>query len=429
MNNKTFKRYFQFVLIVLAAGAIFPIIYLKTNYQETLLQVFNMTLPQLNSIYSVLGIVWVIGYLPSGLLSDRFSAKWLLSISLIGTAVGGFWFAQIPSHSSVVVIFGIWGIFSVFTFWSAHMKIVKLLAKKDEVGRFFGILDGGRGVVEALLASLALYIFTKVMGGSANLADKRSAIVSIIYMYSIVVFVVGILVTVFVEDDKKAGYKEGASIAPKQKVKLSDFSEVIKNKYVFIMGGIIFMAYAVYWTVYYLGGFLQSNVGVSAVSVATIMLIVLWMRPVGGVIGGFLADKIGKGKTLSGALLGAVACLLLIAILPTSLSKNVFYGLVVLLAIFLYAIRGTYWSLLGDSKIDDKIMGSAIGLISLVGYLPDIILPIFNSALFKTFGDNGGYNAYFIASAVMGVVGIVLVTVFTTLNKKEKAKLENNLSS
>jgi MFS family permease len=429
MNNKTFKRYFQFVLIVLAAGAIFPIIYLKTNYQETLLQVFNMTLPQLNSIYSVLGIVWVIGYLPSGLLSDRFSAKWLLSISLIGTAAGGFWFAQIPSHSSVVVIFGIWGIFSVFTFWSAHMKIVKLLAKKDEVGRFFGILDGGRGVVEALLASLALYIFTKVMGGSANLADKRSAIVSIIYMYSIVVFVVGILVTVFVEDDKKAGYKEGASIAPKQKVKLSDFSEVIKNKYVFIMGGIIFMAYAVYWTVYYLGGFLQSNVGVSAVSVATIMLIVLWMRPVGGVIGGFLADKIGKGKTLSGALLGAVACLLLIAILPTSLSKNVFYGLVVLLAIFLYAIRGTYWSLLGDSKIDDKIMGSAIGLISLVGYLPDIILPIFNSALFKTFGDNGGYNAYFIASAVMGVVGIVLVTVFTTLNKKEKAKLENNLSS
>lgn len=429
MNNKDFKRYFQFLLIVLAAGAIFPIIYLKTNYQETLLQVFNMTLPQLNSIYSVLGLVWVAGYFPSGLLSDKFSAKWLLSISLIGTAAGGFWFAQIPSHNNVVIIYGIWGIFSVFTFWSAHMKIVKLLAKKEEEGRFFGILDGGRGVVEALLASLALYIFTKVMGGSTDLVDKRSAIVSIIYMYSIVVLVVGILVTIFVEDDKKSGSQSNAKADPKQKVKLSDFAGVFKNKYVFIMGGIIFMAYAVYWTVYYLGGFLQTNVGVDAVSVATIMLIVLWMRPVGGVIGGFLADKIGKGKTLSGALLGAVVCLLLIAILPTSLSKSVFYTLTVLLGIFLYGIRGTYWSLLGDAKIDNKIMGAAIGLISFVGYLPDIILPIFNSALFKNFGDKGGYNAYFIASAVMGVIGIVLVTVFTTLNKKEKVNNENSLSS
>jgi MFS family permease len=429
MNNKNFKRYFQFVLIVLAAGAIFPIIYLKTNYQETLLQVFNMTLPQLNSIYSVLGLVWVAGYFPSGLLSDRFSAKWLLSISLIGTAVGGFWFAQIPSYNNVVIIYGIWGIFSVFTFWSAHMKIVKLLAKKEEEGRFFGILDGGRGVVEALLASLALYIFTKVMGGSTDLADKRSAIVSIIYMYSIVVFVVGILVTIFVEDDKKVGYQNNTKAAPKQKVKLSDFAGVFKNKYVFIMGGIIFMSYAVYWTVYYLGGFLQSNVGVDAVSVATIMVVVLWMRPIGGIVGGFLADKLGKGKTLSGALLGAVVCLLLIAILPTSINKNMFYALTVLLGIFLYGIRGTYWSLLGETKIDDKIMGAAIGLISLVGYLPDIILPIFNSALFKNFGDKGGYNAYFIASAVMGALGIVLVTVFTTLNRKEKVKVENNLSS
>lgn len=419
MNNN-FKRYFQFMLIVLAAGAIFPIIYLKTNYQETILQVFNMTLPQLNTIYSVLGIVWVIGYFPSGLLSDKFSAKWLLSISLIGTSAGGFWFAQIPSYTNVAIIYGIWGVFSVFTFWSAHMKLVKLLAKKEEEGRFFGILDGGRGVVEALLASFALYIFTTVLGGGTELADKKSAITSIIYMYSIVIFVVGVLVTIFVEDDKKAGHQSNAEAAPKQKVKLSDFAGVFKNKFVYIMGGIIFMSYAVYWTVYYLGGFLQTNVGVDAISVGAIMVVVLWMRPIGGVIGGFLADKFGKGKTLTGVLLGAIVCLLLIAILPVSLGTGTFYPLIIVTGIFLYAIRGTYWSLLGDTRIDDSIVGAAIGFISFVGYLPDILLPIFNSFLFATFGGNVGYNAYFIVSAVMGVISIVLVTVFTTLNKKEQ---------
>lgn len=429
MKNDNFKRYFQFMLIVLAAGAIYPIIYLKTNYQETLLQVFNMTLPQLNSIYSVLGIVWVIGYFPSGLIADKFSAKWLIAISLFGTAAGGFWFAQIPSSSNVAIIYGIWGIFSVFTFWSAHMKLVKLLSTKEEEGRFFGILDGGRGVVEALLASFALYIFTKVLGGSTNLADKRSAMVSIIYMYTIVIFVIAVLVTIFVEDDKKSAYQSKTSGGTKQKVTLADFVKVFKNKYVYIMGGIIFMSYAVYWTVYYLGGFLQTNAGVDAVSVAAIMVVVLWMRPVGGVIGGFLADKFGKEKTLAGALIGAVVCLILIASLSGAvIGKTGFYILIVITGIFLYAIRGTYWSLLGDAKIDISIVGAAIGFISFVGYLPDIILPKFNTFLFNTFGGNGGYNAYFIASAIMGVIGITLVAVFATLNKKEKVTNENNLS-
>lgn len=429
MNNSKFQRYFQFFLIVLAAGAIYPIIYLKTNYQETLLEVFSMTLPQLNSIYSVLGIVWVIGYFPSGLLSDKFSAKWLLSISLIGTAIGGFWFAQIPSYNNVVIVYFIWGVFSVFTFWSAHMKLVKLLAKEGEQGRFFGILDGGRGVVEAVLASVAVMIFANVLGDGTAIADKRSAIVSIIYMYSFIILAVGILSAIFVQNDKKMAVEGKAVASSEQKIRLADFAQVFRNKFVYIMGGIIFMSYAVYWTVYYLGGFLQSNVGVDAVSVGAIMVIVLWMRPIGGVLGGFLADKFGKGRVLSLSLLGAVACLLLLAILPATLGKTFFTALIIACGLFLYAIRGTYWSLLGDTKIDNNIMGSAIGFISFVGYLPDIILPIFNSFLFTTFGDNGGYNAYFIASAVMGTIGVILVTVFTRLNKKEKASSENKLSA
>lgn len=420
MNKASFQRYFQFLLIVLAAGAIFPIIYLRTNYQETILQVFNITMPQLNNIYSVLGLVWVFGYFPSGVLSDRFSAKKLLVISLFFTALGGFWFAQVPSYTSVVMIYGIWGVFSVFTFWSAHMKIVKLLAKANEEGKFFGILDGGRGVVEALLASAALMIFSSILGNSLELVDKRSAIVAVIYMYSAVLLIVSILIAIFVEDDKKAAIKEEKAVAAAEKYKISDILKLLKNKYVYLHGGIIFMGYAVFWTVYYLGGFLETNIGVDPISVSTIMVVVLWMRPVGGVIGGFLADKIGKTITNGAALLGASVCLLITALLPASAGQGVFYTIIVLLGIFLYAIRGTYWALLGDAKIDALIMGTAIGAISFVGYLPDIILPQFNSFLFSTFGGNGGYNAYFISSAVIGLVGVALVAVFGSLTKKEK---------
>ncbi len=417
MSQEKFRRYFQFLLVVLAAGAIFPVIYLRTNYQETILQVFDMTLPQLNTIYSVLGMVFVVGYFPSGLLSDRFSAKKLLAISLFGTALGGFWFAQVPSYSSVLLIFSMWGFFSVFTFWSSHMKIVKLLAKENEEGRFFGILDGGRGVVEAVLASVAILIFSGILGASLALADKRAALVGVIYMYSAVLLITSILIMIFVEDDKKM-LASGDAAAPK--FKFSDLKDLFKNKMVYLHGAIIFMGYAVFWTVYYLGGFLETNIGVDPVSVGTVMVVVLWMRPVGGFIGGFLGDKFGRTTVQIGSLAGAALCLTGVALLPIATGATVFYGLVVLLGIFLYAIRGTYWSLLGDYKIEAALLGTAIGVISFIGYLPDIILPQYNSFLWATFGGNGGYNAYFISSAVIGLVGVALVFVFGKLVKKDQ---------
>ena len=137
MSTSNARRYFQFFLVLLAAGAIYPVIYLRTNYQETILEVFNLPLTSLNNFYSVLGMAYIIGYLPSGYLADKFSAKWLISVSLAGVGLCGFWFATVPSEGSVQMIFFMWGFFSVFTFWSSHMKLVKMLAKPEEVVRFF----------------------------------------------------------------------------------------------------------------------------------------------------------------------------------------------------------------------------------------------------------------------------------------------------
>jgi MFS family permease len=409
------RHYFQFALVVLAAGAIYPLVYLRTNYQASMLEVFGITLPQLNNIYSILGLVFVAGYIPSGFLSDKFSAKKLLAISLAGTAAGGFWFAQVPQFSSVVVIFAIWGIFSVFTFWSAHLKLVKLLSTKEEEGRFFGILDGGRGVVEAVLASVALFIFAQILGQSLDLTDKRAAIVAVIYMYSIVLAVVAVLIWFFVEEDSGRKVERTES----ERFRFADLPGLLKNKYLYLHGAIIFMGYTVFWTVYYIGGFLGTNIGVDPVMVGTITVIVLWMRPLGGVAGGFLADKIGKANTIMLALGGAAIALVAIAILPVTLGAGVFFAVAIVLGFFLYAIRGTYWSVLGDNGFRNVVLGSAIGVISFIGYMPDILLPQFNTLLFNTFGDTGGYNAYFLSSAGFAVIGIVLAAVYKVKQRAE----------
>jgi ABC-type glycerol-3-phosphate transport system permease component len=106
------------------------------------------------------------------------------------------------------------------------------------------------------------------------------------------------------------------------------------------------------------------------------------------------------------------------AFIPPSAPQPLFFVIVVLSGVFVYAIRGLYWSLMGDCKIEDKIIGITIGTASVMGYLPDILLPQFNSFLFNTFGGNGGYNAYFISSGIVAVIGTILVTIFGKLTRK-----------
>lgn len=418
-SKEKVARYMKLLLVVLAAGAIYPVIYLRQQYQETMLAVFDMSQGQLNMLYSVLGIAFFIGYVPSGVLSDKFSAKKLMVVSLLGVAAGGFWFAQRPSYTCIVIIYAIWGIFSVFTFWGAHMKIVKMLSTPEDEGRFFGILDGGRGAVEAILASIAALIFAQIIGpgGASSAAQvvKESAMVSIVYAYSIVLVLVAILTAIFIKEDGEKG-----NAAAESKFKVSQIKEVFKNRMVLLMGAIIFLSYIVTWALYYYNGFLESNVSVDAVTVGTIMVVVLWMRPVGGILGGYIADRIGRTKALAIALTGNIVCLVLMSIIPVSLSKVLFYAIVIAAGIFCYAIRGTYWSLLGDCKIDNRITGTTIGVVSVLGYAPDIALPIIINMIFSAFGDNGGYNAYFIFTAILGVFGVVLVGLFAKQVQKQK---------
>ena len=86
-----------------------------------------------------------------------------------------------PSYAALRVIYAGWGLATGLTFWAAHIKLVAMLANNDQRGQFFGILDGGRGLVEALLATVAVGLFTYFMGrdgGSTSIALRQ-----VIYFY------------------------------------------------------------------------------------------------------------------------------------------------------------------------------------------------------------------------------------------------------
>ncbi len=83
------SRYIQLMLLVLAAGAIYPILYLRQVYQTTMLEVFQINHSELGYLYSMLGTIFLLSYLPSGWLADRIAPRFLIFFSLVATGALG----------------------------------------------------------------------------------------------------------------------------------------------------------------------------------------------------------------------------------------------------------------------------------------------------------------------------------------------------
>ena len=70
-----------------------------------------------------------------------------------------------------------------------------------------------------------------------------------------------------------------------------------------------------------------------------------------------------------------------------------------------YAVRGIYWATLDSCGIPMRIKGLAIGVISLIGYSPDIYLPLINGALLEKYPGKLGYSIYFGGIVLFGLLG------------------------
>ncbi|MFM0239376.1 MFS transporter [Paraburkholderia phytofirmans] len=418
-NSKT-QRYIQLILLVIAAGAIYPILYLRQVYQPTMLEVFHITDSQLGYLYSSLGTIFLLSYLPSGWLADRIAPRLLICFSLIATGVLGLWYSTAPSFPMLMMIFGGWGLSTGLTFWAAVIKRVTMIAGAHEQGRFFGLLDGGRGLIEAMLATIAITLFawmTQTKGEPVAAGFKL-----VVYMYAFLCIALGVVLALV--KDPQGTEDAAANRAARQRNNvLTDLKTLAKIPELWLVAAIVFCGYQVFWATYSFSAYLhEGEIGLTVVMAGTITTLKLWMRPIGGIGGGFLGDRYSKVSVLVIALFLAALSLLGLMAAPRISSHVLLVFLVLFIGILTYAIRGLYWSLLDRCNIPVATMGLAIGLISVLGYSPDVFLPLINGYLTQTFPGVFGYQLYFGYVAVMAALGgFAGLALRNMLNRKEVA--------
>lgn len=396
------RSYSQLVLIIVAAGAIYPLLYLRQNFELSILEAFNISQTQLRYCSSILGVIFMITYVPSGWLADRFSSRKLLAYSLLATGLLGLWFSSMPSYGSLLIIYGAWGLATGLTFWSAHIKLVAMLAKRDQQGRFFGILDGGRGLVEALLATIAIALFAYALSqeaGSAVLALKQ-----VIYLYVGVLLVMAPLIY-WLLDDAEADTELAKSDHGEKSSFKNDIMVVLTHREIWLCAICIACGYQLFYATYSFSAYLQQNFGLTAVMVGTITVAKLWMRPIGGIAAGFIGDWSSPEKVLSILLALASLSLAMMAFLPASAAALFMLAVVLLIGLLTYAVRGLYWATLGGCNVPNKIKGLAIGIISMIGYFPEVYLPLLSASLIEQYPGGLGYKIYYLILSIFGLFG------------------------
>jgi len=388
-------------------------------FRPTLLEVFGFTNTQLGDLFAVYGITAMIAYFPGGALADRYSARFLLTASLFATAAGGLFMATIPVALPMAILYGYWGVTSVFLFWGALIRATREWGGQTSQGMAFGILEGGRGVVAALVSTLALAIFAAIMPenvGQASDEVRRSGMQSIILVYSLAAFAAAALTWLTVPVPDPISYKRSNP--------LHGMGVVLGRPIIWAQAAVIICAYCGYKGLDNYSLYAVQVLGMDEVRGAALATYGAWVRPFAAVIAGLVADRFSAARSISvtfGVLI--VAYLLLGTTAPDASTLNVVYANLFVTFFAVFALRGIYFALLEENRTPAFLTGAAVGLVSLIGYTPEIFFAPITGRILDANPGLVGFQHYFLFLAAIAALGVVVVVWLLWLRRGGQEKL------
>ena len=413
-QSKLKKNMLRLILISIAGTMIYGLPYFRSYYYDAYLQTYGLTNSQMGMFGSIFGIMGACSYLFGGVVADMFSARKLMTISMILTGLGGLLHLFHPSYLMLVGIYFLWGFTSLFAFWPALLKVLRSLANEDEQSKAYGFMDATRGITNAVQLAVTLAIFNALSKKASDLAGLNGVVI----FYSAVCIVMGIGLY-FVLDEKKL--QTGSDDAEDDsKFSFAIVKQVLKMPVVWLLSLVVCCSYTMPILFYYFTPYATANLGMTAAAGAMVTMLAQYVRPVACVVGGVAADKIGRANVMYGTM-GIMLASTLVLIFARSMTNAVFIGICACIYFGMYGAYSLVFSMFDECGIPKYMSGTAIGLICTIGYMPEFFCPLLAGKVLDTYG-NAGYHILFIFLAVMMVIGLILLTFYKRLVKKMNAK-------
>jgi MFS family permease len=411
------------ISLIIAGEAIFLLPFVLSRvFRATFLDVFNITNLQLGTAFSLYGVVAMFSYFAGGPLADRFSARHLIVAAMLSTSAGGVLMATIPALGLLTLLYGFWGLTTIFLFWGALIKTTRELGNMNQ-GQTFGLLDGGRGLFAAVLSSFSVLVFGALLPESVETAtfeQRSSALSTVILVFSGLGIVSALLVWIFVSENKEA---VADYVETKTLINLQSLKQISSMPTVWLQALIILCAYVAYKSTDDFSLYARDAFGYNELEAAQIGTLSFWMRPIAAVAVGFMADKLNSHVALLSSFTVVMAGSLVIAtgILAPGVSWHLFVTIAATSA-GIYGLRGLYFSTLGEAKVPFAYTGAAVGLVSFVGYTPDIFMgPLMGYLLDRSPGAIG-HQHVFTVIFLFGLLGFIAALLFNFAKNRHSVK-------
>lgn len=399
----------------MGGGTIFKLSSMKDVFYVPMQQDWGLSNTQIGFGFTIYAIIQTIGLFSSLYIADRFSKKILLPAGLIGVGLCGAYLSTLPPFTGYLIAFGAMAFFGEVVYWPVLLKSVRLLGNKEEQGRMFGFLEAGRGVVDVLVASGALYIFVLFGEGKAGMQA------GLIY-YTLATIIVGIITYFIVDNDDK---KETSSASEANRQVLEGIKNVVKCPNLWLASMSIFFVYSAYCGLTYFIPFLKDIYALPIALIGAYGIINQYaLKMIGGPLGGFLADKVAKSPTIYlkwTFLLSAIAMAIFI-MLPHD-SMNVYLGMTATLGFgaIIFSQRAIFFAPMDEIGTPRQYAGSAMAFGCIIGYMPSMFAYALYGSLLDNFEGIQGYNYVFSIMVTFSLLGFICATILA-----KRIKMINN---
>jgi MFS transporter, GlpU family, inner membrane protein len=413
----TFRRWLIMACLSLSGGAIYLLPFLREVYYLPLQKELGVTNTQLGVLMSVFGATSLITYFPGGWLADRVSPRRLITFSMLATGIAGFYFATFPSYPMSIAIHAFWGISCSLTFWGALIKATRNWAPSSEQGRAFGILESARGVGELAILSAFLAVFAKLGSG-------RFALARVIVLFSTTDILIGVMAWFTLADITR---EDGGPSPKHSKIGLRDVLIALRMPAVWLISVVILAAYSAYWGSYYFTPYATDAFLMSVIFGGAIGVGKYWIKPLSSLGAGFLADRAGTSRTVVWCLAVLIVSFGVFVLIPGNPKLiGVLIANTAVASLAIFALRGIYFALLEEGNIPLALTGTAAGIVSAVGFAPDVFMPIVGGVLLDRHPGGLGYRYLFGFIVSLCFLGLLSAIAFYRKSKSHRARLQDS---
>ena len=406
-------------LFLLAASCgMYNILYLCVNFYVPFQSSFGFTNEQMGGLLAAYAAVGTPLLFFGGMASDIVNPKKLLVFSCILTGLCGFSLLTFPSYRVCQIIFASLAL-PISFHWGAYTKCIGMMGTNEEKGRLFGTANTYDGIMTIVLSLGLTAIIGEAIGTKAGFSV-------LIIVLSSVYTLTGVGLIFFYDYKKWAALNPDAANAKGEKFSLRSIVDAVKEPITWIAAFMVMGSYMASSCLTYLSPYLNSAYVLPVALASAFGVITRYgVKIVAAPIGGAIRDKKLGGSTPKLVWLATAGMAIFTAVLllvPQRDSLVVVAVVVALLIIFCYRLNNSSESTVyyGLKRTPMHLMGTIIGLASVIGYSSDLWLPRTIGSILDSNGT-GGYKYVFMIMLGAMVMNSIFGFIMYRMSKKEQA--------